>query len=372
MDFLKNAKDRVKPEFERLIRRELDKMTKTNEKIHVLADASLGGIKREYVEVDRKAKVGDKIVIVDAILSFGKYHNGDIFDVATKRSASVRTACGKCIYDEEYNVLEPTNIVHINGPDGTERYEMVDRKAEVGEKVIITRSDYFPKGFVDFVKEFDDFFDDGSFFLNKGVPGEDFLDVDVDDYRVLVPVESSEEEPQPSDPIDVIANLATRVAELERENKRIKEDLGWNEMGPGRIAELRNTVSDILHDIARLEDRILHDHAEYEKTDNYLYEETRRLQDEIDTLHKDNRRHGEEIAQLEKGVHAQSQRHLYRQQEIERVWERMDRIESETESLKYAAKETDGKVANLESDSDTRLFTAEEVAVLLNAMRERQ
>ncbi|NUJ17446.1 hypothetical protein FKN04_12760 [Bacillus glycinifermentans] len=36
---------------------------KTNEKIHVLADESLGGIKREYVEVDRKAEVGDLIVI---------------------------------------------------------------------------------------------------------------------------------------------------------------------------------------------------------------------------------------------------------------------------------------------------------------------
>lgn len=337
MDFLKSAMDRVKPEFERLIRRELGKMTKTNEKIHVLADESLGGIKREYVEVDRKAEKGEKIVIVDAILSFGIYHNGDIFDAATKRSASIRTACGKCIYDEEYHVLEPTNIVHINGPDGTERYEMVDRKAEVGEKVIITRSDYFPKGFVDFVKEFDDFFDDGSFFLNKGVPGEDFLDVDVDDYRVLVPVESSEEEPQPSDPIDVIANLATRVAELERENKRIKEELGWNEMGPGRIAELRNADSDIRHDIAALEEKVDHDRAENEEMDSYVYEEMKRMKDEIDTLHKDNRRHGEEL-----------------------------------ESLKYAAKETDGKVAHLEEDSDMRLFTAEEVAALLNAMRERR
>jgi len=372
LDFLKSAMDRVKPEFERLIRRELGKMTKTNEKIHVLADESLGGIKREYVEVDRKAEKGEKIVIVDAILSFGIYHNGDIFDAATKRSASIRTACGKCIYDEEYHVLEPTNIVHINGPDGTERYEMVDRTAEVGEKVIVTKSYDFPKGLIDTVEYCYDCSDYGSIDLVEGVDDLTYLDAKYEEYRVLVPVESSEEEPQPSDPIDVIANLATRVAELERENKRIKEDLGWNEMGPGRIAELRNTVSDILHDIARLEDRILHDHAEYEKTDNYLYEETRRLQDEIDTLHKDNRRHGEEIAQLEKGVHAQSQRHLYRQQEIERVWERMDRIESETESLKYAAKETDGKVANLESDSDTRLFTAEEVAALLNAMRERQ
>ncbi|MGG2979511.1 hypothetical protein ABEO48_09060 [Bacillus licheniformis] len=266
-------------------------MTKTNEKIHVLADESLGGIKREYVEVDRKAKEGEKIVIVDKRYPGDIYENGDIFTVDREAppgsgfvecgEATSGMNCGGLIYLGEYRVLEPTNIVHIDGPDGTERYEMVDRKAEVGEKVIITRSDDFPKGFVDFVKEFDDFFDDGSFFLNKGVPGEDFLDVDVDDYRVLVPAESSEEEPQPSDPIDVIANLATRVAELERENKRIK--------------------------------------------------------DEIDTLHKDNRRHGEEL-----------------------------------EALKYAAKETDGKVANLESDSDTRLFTAEEVAALLNAMRERR
>lgn len=307
MDFLKSAMDRVKPEFERLIRRELGKMTKTNEKIHVLADESLGGIKREYVEVDRKAKVGDKIVIVDAILSFGKYHNGDIFDLATKRSASVRTACGKCIYDEEYNVLEPTNIVHIDG----ERYEMVDRKAEVDEKIVIIAPD-------------DDLAVDGDIGKIATVT-EVFSEEDIDaspmgwvkrsEYRVLIPVESSEEEPQPSDPIDVIANLATRVAELERENKRIKEDLGWNEMGPGRIAELRNADSDIRHDIAALEEKVEHDRAENEEMGSYVYEEMKRMKDEIDTLHKDNRRHGEEL-----------------------------------EALKYAAKETDGKVAHLEAD----------------------
>lgn len=291
MDFLKSVMDRVKPEFERLIRRELDKMTKTNEKIHVLADESLGGIKREYVEVDRKAEVGDKIVIVDKRYPGDIYENGDIFTVDRETppgsgfvecgEATSGMNCGGLIYLGEYRVLEPTNIAHIDGPDGPERYEMVDRKPEIGEKVIVTESDDFPKGFVDSVKEVDDFHDNGSFFLVNGVLGENFLDAEYEEYRVLVPVESSEEEPQPSDPIDVIANLATRVAELERENKRIK--------------------------------------------------------DEIDTLHKDNRRHGEEL-----------------------------------EALKYAAKETDGKVAHLESDSDMRLFTAEEVAALLNAMRERR
>ncbi|ASB90459.1 uncharacterized protein S101395_03956 [Bacillus sonorensis] len=345
MDFLKSAMDRVKPEFERLIRRELGKMTKTNEKIHVLADESLGGIKREYVEVDRKAEVGDKIVIVDKRYPGDIYENGDIFTVDREAppgsgfvecgEATSGMNCGGLIYLGEYRVLEPTNIAHIDGPDGPERYEMVDRKPEIGEKVIVTESDDFPKGFVDSVKEVDDFHDNGSFFLVNGVLGENFLDAEYEEYRVLVPVESSEEEPQPSDPIDVIANLATRVAELERENKRIKEELGWYEIGPGRIAELRNAVSDIRHDIAKLEDRIVHDYATNEDTSDFLYEETRRLQDEIDTLHKDNRRHGEEL-----------------------------------EALKYAAKETDGKVAHLESDSDMRLFTAEEVAALLNAMRE--
>ncbi|KRT88708.1 hypothetical protein [Bacillus paralicheniformis] len=266
-------------------------MTKTNEKIHVLADESLGGIKREYVEVDRKAEVGDKIVIVDKRYPGDIYENGDIFTVDREAppgsgfvgsdGAASDMNTGGLIYLGEYRVLEPTNIAHIDGPDGPERYEMVDRKPEIGEKVIVTESDDFPKGFVDSVKEVDDFHDNGSFFLVNGVLGENFLDAEYEEYRVLVPVESSEEEPQPSDPIDVIANLATRVAELERENKRIK--------------------------------------------------------DEIDTLHKDNRRHGEEL-----------------------------------EALKYAAKETDGKVAHLEADSDMRLFTAEEVAALLNAMRERR
>lgn len=315
-------------------------MTKTNEKIHVLADESLGGIKREYVEVDRKAEVGEKIIVTKSIdvpvghidtvaYGYDDYNDGSIdlsegFDNEIFLDGDL----------EEYNVLEPTNIVHIDGPDGTERYEMVDREAEVGEKVI-----YMNKGKSD--GEVTEVTDVGAGMIDvieyEDSDGEITCGFAHGKYRVLVPVESSEEEPQPSDPIDVIANLATRVAELERENKRIKEDLGWNEMGPGRIAELRNADSDIRHDITALEEKIEHARAENEEMDSYVYEEMKRMKDEIDTLHKDNRRHGEEL-----------------------------------EALKYVAKEMDGKVAHLEADSDMRLFTAEEVAALLNAMRERQ
>ncbi|WP_077736265.1 hypothetical protein [Bacillus sonorensis] len=313
-------------------------MTKTNEKIHVLADESLGGIKREYVEVERKAAVGDKIIVtegddfpvghIDTVTYwYAGYDDGSI-DLSEGVDNDVFLDGAR----EEYCVLEPTNIVHVDG----ERYEMVDRKAEVGERAIfmsenksdgvvrkVTRIDIY--GDI----EFDPYVDDEGDRVSGWIYGG---------YRVLVPVESSEEEePQPSDPIDVIANLATRVAELERENKRIKEELGWNEMGPGRIAELRNADSDIRHDIAALEEKFEHDRAENEDMSDFLYEEMKRMKDEIDTLHKDNRRHGEEL-----------------------------------EALKYATKETDGKAAHLESDSDMRLFTFKEVSLLLNAVRERQ
>ncbi|WP_429726192.1 hypothetical protein [Bacillus paralicheniformis] len=291
-------------------------MTKTNEKIHVLADESLGGIKREYVEVDRKAIEGERIVIVEADCQ-SEYRNGDMAFVSRFVKDDSRFGYyaesilvnGQLIalYDREYHVLEPTNIVHIDG----ERYEMVDRKAEVDEKIVIIAPD-------------DGLAVDGDIGKIATVT-EVFSEEDIDaspmgwvkrsEYRVLVPAESSEEEPQPSDPIDVIANLATRVAELERENKRIKEDLGWNEMGPGRIAELRNADSDIRHDIAALEERVDNDYEESDAWAGSVNEKMSRLQDEIDTLHKDNRRHGEEL-----------------------------------EALKYAAKETDGKVAHLEAD----------------------
>ncbi|WP_412677718.1 hypothetical protein [Bacillus swezeyi] len=271
-------------------------MTKTNEKIHVLADESLGGIKREYVEVDRKAEVGDKIIVtksddfpvghIDTVAHwYDNYDDGSI-DLSEGVDNDVFLDGAR----EEYCVLEPTNIVHVDG----ERYEMVDRKAEVGERFI-----YLDDTGVDLTIG-------GIYTLYEIIEGVyGFIDDMGDDralrdeakYRVLVPVESSEEEeePQPSDPIDVIANLATRVAELERKVSGFETTI-----------ERHECVND-------------------------------RHKDEIDTLHKDSRRHGEEL-----------------------------------EALKYAAKETDGKVAHLEADSDMRMFTFKEVSLLLNAMRERR
>lgn len=235
MDFLKDAMERIKPDVELLIRRELGKMTEINENIHVLADETLGGIKREYVEVDRKAEVGEKIVIVNADVQCEEpYNNGDIIEVESLRIRGIQTPCHRDIFDFEYHVLEPTDIVHIDG----RRYEMIDREAEVGEKIIHLYEGE-SNGVAREVRKTDD----------EGVevdPYEDeegvWIGLDHGYYRVLVPVEATEDEPKPADPIDVIASLAQEVASLKR------------------------TVD--------------------------------RHRDEIDTLHKDNRTLGEELARL--------------------------------------------------------------------------
>ncbi|MCY9376562.1 hypothetical protein MOF34_15910 [Bacillus sp. T17B1] len=123
-------------------------MTETNAKIHVLADETLDGIMREYVEVDRKAEVGEKIVIVARKAYDDRYENGDVFTVSKVWEGKEGEVGGRrysfsqyneigLIYHNEYRVIEPTNIVHI----ANLRYELTDRKAEVGEKVIVVRPD---------------------------------------------------------------------------------------------------------------------------------------------------------------------------------------------------------------------------------------
>ncbi|WP_407568007.1 hypothetical protein OKW88_21335 [Bacillus subtilis] len=219
-------------------------MTETNAKIHVLADETLGGIKREYVEVDRKAEVGERIVIVEKADCEEGYKNGDVFTVdreyrpadgdVESDGASSDTNCSGLIYREEYRVLEPTDIVHIDGPDGTaQRYKLTDRKAKVGEKVLV----YDP--------------------YHRSVDVEDFRGECNGEYRVLVPVEIAEaDEPQPVDAVFAIGNLAQEVAKLHRRVFAL---------------ELTNERQEIVND---------------------------RLKDEIDTLHKDNRTLGEELARL--------------------------------------------------------------------------
>ncbi|WP_444979333.1 hypothetical protein [Bacillus velezensis] len=226
--------ERAKSEYDRILRRNIDNMAKdivnANAKIHVLADETLGGIKREYIEVDRKAEVGERIIIVEADCQ-SEYRNGDRAFVSRfvkddskfGHYAESILANGQSIalYDREYHVLEPTDIVNIGG----QRYEMVEREAKVGEKIIVTSSDTFPEGFIAEVEYLDDFYEDSSFYLTKGIEGNFYLDSSDDLYRVLVPVESAEDEPRPADPIDVIASLAQEVASLKRTVDRHRDEI---------------------------------------------------------------------------------------------------------------------------------------------------
>lgn len=250
-------------------------MTETNAKIHVLADETLGGIKREYVEVDRKAEVGEKIVIVAKDDCEEGYKNGDVFTVDREYRpkdgdvecdvASSDSNCDGLIYREEYRVLEPTDIVHIGCPDGTtQRYELTDRKAEVGEKVIHVDKDRDESdGIVTVVTA-------------VGISAVDVVEYKVADreyvcgishgyYRVLVPIEA--DEPQPADPIFAIGNVAQEVAKL----KRIVE----------------------------------------------------RLQDEIDMLHKDNRTLGEELERLKESTTGVKGEKLFTADELAAIIERL-------------------------------------------------
>ena len=135
--------------------------------VHVLADESLGGVLREYVEVDRKT-------------------------------------------------LEPTDIVVIDG----KRYLMVERKAEVGDKVIVTNAENtfgkYGNGSVLVAEE-----TLGIGIYNKNVITEELGCnpngfIAHDEYRVLVLLEDATESEASPSVVDMLSNLALRLMQLER------------------------------------------------------------------------------------------------------------------------------------------------------------
>ncbi|MEC3770753.1 hypothetical protein [Bacillus velezensis] len=121
---------------------------------------------------------------------------------------------------DEFVLLEPTDIVHIDG----ERYVLTDRKAEAGEKVVYVDKDCGESDGV--VTEVTDV---GSSTIDvveyEGPDGYYVCGISHGYYRVLVPVETAEDEPKPADPIDVIASLAQEVAFLKRTVDRHRDEI---------------------------------------------------------------------------------------------------------------------------------------------------
>ncbi|MBT0952027.1 hypothetical protein KJK38_00075 [Bacillus velezensis] len=195
-------------------------------KIHVLADETLGGIKREYVEVDRKAEVGDTVLVTkmegEDVSQIAKVIDDDYNYEIVQLDRAINgedLVCTRHDSEDVIVLLEPTDIVHIDG----QRYEMVDRKAEVGEKVmyvdesgesygIVTEVLAVGAGVVD-VAEYEE------------PSGAVIVGFSHDRYRVLVPIEAAEDEPKPADPIDVIASLAQEVSALKRTVNRHRDEI---------------------------------------------------------------------------------------------------------------------------------------------------
>jgi hypothetical protein len=192
-------------------------------KIHVLPDENLGGVLREFVEVDRRAKIGEKIVIKQPD-RISWYEKGDIFTVVKSYENHPEFEDGVeveedfyFIYRSEYCTLEPTDIVHIDGA----RYRLVDRKAKVGEKVVVFGHSNENGNGVFTVYDV--------YVVNDAISyvGKDgrCYGASSKNYRVLEPVEPADmltvDETEASKPvIDLLANLAHRLTTLEQQVAR--------------------------------------------------------------------------------------------------------------------------------------------------------
>src|SRR5690606_21563106 len=173
-------------------------MTK-EKKVHVLKDESLGGVKREYVEVERKAEVGDLVRIYEYADDFedfiGRIDRVDSCnDLITYGHYNNRSDDRRDITEgsDKYYVLEPTDILIIGG----KRYRIEERLAEPGE-LILRKKNGLTYEVIERKCGFVTIADSSELLLEE-------------DYVVLKRIDA----PQSQD--DIIANLVRRVAELER------------------------------------------------------------------------------------------------------------------------------------------------------------
>jgi hypothetical protein len=177
-------------------------------KVHVIKDENLGGVLREFVEVDRKAEVGE-YVIRDGVVR--KVTQRGIHPESVEFEGYYDEGCDDEIigwFDGAYKTLEPTDIVHIDDPSGqSKRYRMVERRVRIGEKVLIT-VDSKIKGVAFTVSGFDS---DGDLVFS------DHYYAKHGDYVVLETVEQS-----PS-VLDMIANLSEQIVKLNRRIDRLAD-----------------------------------------------------------------------------------------------------------------------------------------------------
>jgi hypothetical protein len=177
--------------------------------VHLIKDESLGGVLREFYEVEGRPNVGDYVHISNfnqkEVDHIAKVTDTD-YDINQFDFIPKVTEDSSPIFDydfgEECVTLEPTDIVQVGGT----RYRLVDREAIVGEKVLITSNHYSTFGEIFTVSEIDS--DDDLMFRETS---EHYASHGK--YHVLEPVESTADDT--ASMLDLIANLAHRVTSLE-------------------------------------------------------------------------------------------------------------------------------------------------------------
>ncbi|TCM89626.1 hypothetical protein EV294_11291 [Paenibacillus sp. BK033] len=219
-----------------------------NVNITVLKDETLGGIEREYTEVKRKAHIGERIKNTSQSFDLPVGYVTEVTGIAAAGMVEYVDAAGdeRMRAEFTYVVLEPTDIVRVNG----ERLRMVERKAAKGERVIVVNdrdgtggSDgyYFRTGntgiaiSVDFVN-----FSGNEYVLQDGRWG-----IAPRAYCVLEPVSSvqSTSAQPPTEPsiaeliaitdglTDAVAKLTRKIVELETHVKVTEGDVVLIESG---------------------------------------------------------------------------------------------------------------------------------------------
>lgn len=254
---------------------------------HYIADESLGGIEREYVEVERKANVGDYVIGLSYAhdLTYGGYYK-----IVGLTDSKIREDYGRQFLDntghkrafwgkEKYETLKPTDIVRIDGV----RYRLVERNAVFGEKIIVS----------DKTENYDGDYENGDIFEARNVREQTAGILDNvgerdslyhREYRVLEPVDVEEpiepitvDETQASPQvIDMLAHIAKELAKINRRLDTAEEHIGdtqrnvetfaaraeetrsqteTNTEAIKALSDNRKFISEIMHAIARYEAR---------------------------------------------------------------------------------------------------------------------
>ena len=199
--------------------------------LHYIADDKLGGVEREYTEVERKANVGDYVMVTyeaennkDYLALYLSELCGSIYEVTEANAGeSLVTTNGTWedgsplnMLKQEYATLDPTGNVRI---DGTV-YRMVDRKAAVGEKVLTLK--YGDVGAVagDIQTVEAAEYDDGSISTEEGAffdteEGDKYVVLELVEYIDDLTLTEADVRDNPRQVIDLIANMAGRLSKLE-------------------------------------------------------------------------------------------------------------------------------------------------------------